>query len=373
LVFTNVKLDYSTSADWINGYRYSDHFDNPAGSTLTGTPQVTYHVSTVLNNLDSVLASVKDGDTIDTTTSSAGPINLTGTTQTGQTVTANIPAGTTVTASGAGVWDGVINPPTITSVSLPPTPGFTTAVTSAIEIGSGSFSLNFDAAARLLFPGAANQLVGFIPVGGAFTPITTTCNGDTQSQANSQLLPAGGACYMNVGSDLVVWTTHFTQFVTYTKTVVTPAVQTTKSNTYVVQSGDTMSSIAQKFGLTLAQLESLNPQAGHPAGNFDLILPGDVLNVSSAVLLTSSAAASSNAVTPSSTGTSSVLGSNTGNGHALSTNTTKTTPAVASAVTASSSGKLLGLKWWWWVGILVVVAAILYYVYRLADANKHNS
>jgi len=48
---------------------------------------------------------------------------------------------------------------------------------------------------------------------------------------------------------------------------------------HVVESGETMSSIAHRFGLTLAQLETLNPRAGHPAGNFDLIWPGDRLVV----------------------------------------------------------------------------------------------
>jgi LysM repeat protein len=46
-----------------------------------------------------------------------------------------------------------------------------------------------------------------------------------------------------------------------------------------VVAGDTMSSIARRNGLSLAQLEQLNPNAGHPAGQFALIRPGDLLNV----------------------------------------------------------------------------------------------
>jgi LysM repeat protein len=53
------------------------------------------------------------------------------------------------------------------------------------------------------------------------------------------------------------------------------------ADTYVVQPGDTMSTIAQRYGLTLSQIESLNPQAGHPEGNFSTVWAGDVLNVGS--------------------------------------------------------------------------------------------
>lgn len=51
------------------------------------------------------------------------------------------------------------------------------------------------------------------------------------------------------------------------------------SGVYVVQRGDNMSLIAQKLGLSLGQLESLNPGAGHPSGNFNNIWPGDDLRV----------------------------------------------------------------------------------------------
>lgn len=49
--------------------------------------------------------------------------------------------------------------------------------------------------------------------------------------------------------------------------------------TVVVQPGQSMSGIASDQGITLNQLEALNPQAGHPAGNFGDIWPGDVLTV----------------------------------------------------------------------------------------------
>lgn len=47
--------------------------------------------------------------------------------------------------------------------------------------------------------------------------------------------------------------------------------------THEVKDGETMFSIAKMWKVTLAALEKANPHAGHPAGNFDLIRPGDVL------------------------------------------------------------------------------------------------
>lgn len=61
--FINTKLDYATNVGWINDYRYSSGFNN-AGNTTTGVPKVTYDVDSTLNNLDSALASAKNGDTI---------------------------------------------------------------------------------------------------------------------------------------------------------------------------------------------------------------------------------------------------------------------------------------------------------------------
>jgi LysM repeat protein len=48
---------------------------------------------------------------------------------------------------------------------------------------------------------------------------------------------------------------------------------------YRVKPGDNMSAIADRYGMTLDQLEKLNPRAGHPPGHFRLIRPGDRLTV----------------------------------------------------------------------------------------------
>lgn len=59
----------------------------------------------------------------------------------------------------------------------------------------------------------------------------------------------------------------------------TPEPAPASGNMYTVKQGDNMSVIAAAHGLSLAQLEQMNPQAGHPAGNFGVIWPGDQLSV----------------------------------------------------------------------------------------------
>lgn len=49
---------------------------------------------------------------------------------------------------------------------------------------------------------------------------------------------------------------------------------------YIVVKGDNEWAIAQAHHMTLAQLEALNPESGHPPGDFSMIWPGDVLRVS---------------------------------------------------------------------------------------------
>lgn len=64
--FDNVNLIYKTANNDVNGYRFSSAFNNP-DTSITGSPMVTYQVNSELNNLATVLAKVKDGDTIELT------------------------------------------------------------------------------------------------------------------------------------------------------------------------------------------------------------------------------------------------------------------------------------------------------------------
>lgn len=125
-----------------------------------------------------------------------------------------IPA-TTVTSADAG-WNGVLAAPTITTVTLPETSGQTKALSTAIEIGYATAKLSFDNGVRILFPNMAGKRIGYVRTGSSFTEITAACSAD--NQVTGDALGVDGDCKIDVGSDLVIWTRHFTSFAVYTQT-----------------------------------------------------------------------------------------------------------------------------------------------------------
>ncbi|OGE38810.1 hypothetical protein A3B42_04185 [Candidatus Daviesbacteria bacterium RIFCSPLOWO2_01_FULL_38_10] len=131
------------------------------------------------------------------------------------TINIQIPAATTL--YGPVGWNGIINAPRLMSnsqVTPSSDPGFNSTTESVLEIGLGDVLVTFDKAVRILIPNQAGKLVGF-QRGGSFYKITQSCSSDSQSAGDN--LPAGADCYISSGSDLVIWTKHFTKFVTYTQ------------------------------------------------------------------------------------------------------------------------------------------------------------
>jgi hypothetical protein len=121
-----------------------------------------------------------------------------------------IPQGTTVTASSVG-WNGTIALPTTTTVALT---GKT--VSSAIAVGASGRELTFSQPVRLLLPGAGSKKVGFIDNAGIFTEITQSLTSDAVYTVAQELTAAGKDVGKYIsGNDMVVWTKHFTTFVTY--------------------------------------------------------------------------------------------------------------------------------------------------------------
>jgi len=131
-------------------------------------------------------------------------------------VIVSIPNSTTIT-SAISSWDGVITTPTVTTLVLPETSGQTKTLSTAIEIGFADAKLSFDKAVKILLPGQSDKRAGYIRDGIAFTEITTTCGENSQDWADANL-GVDGDCKINSGSDLVIWTKHFTSFATYTQT-----------------------------------------------------------------------------------------------------------------------------------------------------------
>lgn len=136
-----------------------------------------------------------------------------------ETIEVTIPANITIRADST--WTGKISAPTIkeTATIAPSKSGYTSTVSTVINVGFSGIKLIFNKAVKIVIPGEANKTVGYSYDGSTFTEITTECTGNNESW-NTQNLPIGGECYLNDGSDLIIWTKHFTEFVTYEEEVI---------------------------------------------------------------------------------------------------------------------------------------------------------
>lgn len=144
-------------------------------------------------------------------------ININRSTNLGE-IAVQIPALTTI--SGPTGWTGKINAPQILNNSLASpiaNSGKTASVSNVVEIGSDDTVLTFDKAVRILIPNQAGKLIGF-QRGSVFTKMTNSCTADSQATGDS--LSSNSDCYISVGNDLIIWTKHFTKFVTYTESSV---------------------------------------------------------------------------------------------------------------------------------------------------------
>lgn len=209
-----------TYTPWSGGLQSDTTVDADAPEILVGT-DATSTTSTVNVPQDVTNATLNASALLDTTDHSVtlpGAITVNATTSVGN-VNVQIPAGIKIT--GTSGWTGTINVPQVKDNSfalLPSERGFNDTVNSVIEVGYGDVKLTFDKAVRILIAGQAGKSAGYTR-GGVFTAITNSCTIDSQSWANTNL-PAEGDCSTSVGSDLVIWTKHFTNFVTYNRTVI---------------------------------------------------------------------------------------------------------------------------------------------------------
>ena len=181
----------------------------------------------VVTNNDTVLSSIMIPTTVASPTINYGQIISLGTVHvahalnitkdtTGDNkadVVVTIPAATDISNPA---WDGVLQLPTSQSSSsliLPVPQGQVATAKTVIGIGS-SIPLTFNNAVRILFVGQAGSHVGYFYSPTSVTETTPTCASDDQSTANG--LAAGASCKIDVGGNLVMWTKHFTSFVTWT-------------------------------------------------------------------------------------------------------------------------------------------------------------
>ena len=179
------------------------------GSTASSTIVVPSSVSNPTLDVTALLSSDSQGNI---TATLAGDITVSSDTSIGE-VTATLPAGETITGP-AGQWMGIINLPKVVTTTVTPTtdPNDTVGTATSIEIGFGNVPLTFSIPVRLLFAGQAGQLAGWSR-NGQFTAITENCLSDSISG-----IPSGANdCFINVGSDMAIWTDHFTVFTVYTQ------------------------------------------------------------------------------------------------------------------------------------------------------------
>ncbi len=160
-----------------------------------------------------------------TTATIPAPVSKTITSSGVVVVVIDIPQNTVIT--GPVSWTGVLNLPTIVVTPVAPTAdaGTTATATQSIEVGFSDTPLTLSQAVKLTFAGQAGQLIGWSQLG-VFHAITNVCD----TNALDTLMNGGAAlgnseCKINVDSDLVVWTKHFTTFTTYTQTAIPAPVR----------------------------------------------------------------------------------------------------------------------------------------------------
>ena len=129
-------------------------------------------------------------------------------------ISVNIPA-TNITSSNIS-WNGIIEAPKKIDVIIPTIEGKSRTQSIAIKIGFNDGKLIFSNAVRLLFPNETGKKIAYFSEGN-FNEIKNICGEDNQTWVDLNLNGGIEECYINNGSDLVVWTKHFTEFVTYTE------------------------------------------------------------------------------------------------------------------------------------------------------------
>ncbi|MEA2037435.1 MAG: immunoglobulin-like domain-containing protein [Nanoarchaeota archaeon] len=159
------------------------------------------------------LESLKVGDAV---TLGSNDLTLTRNTNSTLSYSVELPSGTEI--SGTSDWNGLISLPTVKDVSEV-TPlaeaGVTKIVDVVIELGSTGVQLTFSNAAKITVPNMAGKKAGYTGADDVFHTIPAC----TAAQiADPNTLAAAADCYTSSGSDLIIWTKHFTKFAAYTET-----------------------------------------------------------------------------------------------------------------------------------------------------------
>ncbi len=176
----------------------------------------------------------------------------------------NIPK-TNITSENSS-WDGVLFAPKVTTITLPSVSGETRTLSTAIELGLSDNKISFDNAVRILLPGEKNKRVGYSRTGISFTEITTICEEDNQTWADTNL-GSDNECKINVGDDLVIWTKHFTIFATFTSTILVGETSSSSSGTSICRYNSNFDWDCTEWGECIEGFQTRNCLENNNCGN----------------------------------------------------------------------------------------------------------
>ncbi|HVY01599.1 MAG TPA: hypothetical protein VHA12_02440 [Candidatus Nanoarchaeia archaeon] len=129
---------------------------------------------------------------------------------------AEIPSSTVI--DGGAAWDGKLSLPTVLSNS-----GFTApsgTVDVVVDMGS-TIELNFSQPVKVVIGGMAGKKAAWARGSSALNSISTVC--DSATSPTNIDKNSVRECSIDNGSDLVIWTYHFTSFSAYTPQTTTPS------------------------------------------------------------------------------------------------------------------------------------------------------
>ena len=194
----------------------TDYFGNTATSNfnvLVNSPTFSFNDT---NSLDLTPFSIITNDTNELNATVL--TNLSFNSGDSNNISVQIPAGIIIIGNSS-LWDGTIGMPhvIIPTINTGYFSGYTLTFSKAIEVGSPNISLSLNQPVKIIIPneGGKSLSVGYSHDGVIFVPIAT-CT----TSLNETNLPAGGSCYYDDGTNINIWTRHFTQFMTYTQTAI---------------------------------------------------------------------------------------------------------------------------------------------------------
>jgi hypothetical protein len=132
---------------------------------------------------------------------------------------ANVVIPANITVIGPAEWDGAITMPTAKEAPSAAVDGSNIVV---IEVGAGKDAngkdivLTFNKAVKIVLEGQKGKAAAYTR-NGKLIPITRTISQNNQDTADREI-PDGEEAYIDSENDKIIWTKHFTEFLSYTPT-----------------------------------------------------------------------------------------------------------------------------------------------------------